>query len=367
MKLVSSRDNLVEAISIVQKAVSTRSTLPILDGILIEAAGSGLKLTGYDLETGIEALVDADVMEEGSIVIPSKVFGEIIRKLPDAEVAITSNERMVIDIESGSSKFSINGISAEGFPTIPVVGNDNKIILNQEILRNMISQTIFAISTDEGRPVLNGSLFESDGKSINVVSIDGFRMALRKKEIGADLPVMKFLIPGKALHEAARILTGKDAEVVIYASANHILFDTGRFRIVSRLINGEFLDYHAIIPNNSSTSMIIDKDAVMNAVERASLIIQKEDRRCPVNLSMPDEETLVIRSSTELGNLREEVKCQITGDLISVDFNHKYIMDALRSIDDDTVKFMFSGANGPSVVVPVEGDEYTYLILPLRK
>ena len=141
MKLVISRDNLVEAISIVQKAVSTRSTLPILDGILIEASSKGVKLTGYDLETGIEALVEADVMEEGSIVIPSKVFGEIIRKLPDEEVAISSNDRMVIDIESGTSKFSINGISAEGFPTIPVVGDDNKIILNQEILRDMISQT----------------------------------------------------------------------------------------------------------------------------------------------------------------------------------------------------------------------------------
>ena len=367
MKLVISRDNLVEAISIVQKAVSTRSTLPILDGILIEASSKGVKLTGYDLETGIEALVEADVMEEGSIVIPSKVFGEIIRKLPDEEVAISSNERMVIDIESGTSKFSINGISAEGFPTIPVVGDDNKIILNQEILRDMISQTIFAISTDEGRPILNGSLFESDGKNINVVSIDGFRMAHRKQEIGEDLPVMKFLIPGKALHEAARILTGKDAEVVIYASTNHILFDTGKFRIVSRLINGEFLDYHAIVPKNSSTTMIVDKNAVLNAVERASLIIQKEDRRCPVNLSMDNEETLVIRSSTELGNLREEVNCQITGELINVDFNHKYIMDALRAIDEDTVKFLFSGANGPSVVAPVEGDGYTYLILPLRK
>ena len=349
MKLVISRDNLVEAISIVQKAVSTRSTLPILDGILIEADSKGVKLTGYDLETGIEALVEADVMEEGSIVIPSKVFGEIIRKLPDEEVAISSNDRMVIDIESGTSKFSINGISAEGFPTIPVVGDDNKIILNQEILRDMISQTIFAISTDEGRPILNGSLFESDGQN------------------GEDLPVMKFLIPGKALHEAARILTGKDAEVVIYASTNHILFDTGKFRIVSRLINGEFLDYHAIVPKNSSTTMIVDKNAVLNAVERASLIIQKEDRRCPVNLSMDNEETLVIRSSTELGNLREEVNCQITGELINVDFNHKYIMDALRAIDEDTVKFLFSGANGPSVVVPVEGDGYTYLILPLRK
>ena len=231
----------------------------------------------------------------------------------------------------------------------------------------MINQTIFAISNDEGRPGLNGSLFESDGKYINLVSIDGYHMALRKKEIGEEIPTMKFLIPGKALHEAARILTGKDAEVVIYASSNHILFDTGKFRIVSRLINSEFMAYQSIIPSNSSTTMIVNKDEVLNAVERASLIIQKEDRRCPVNLSMTDEETLVIRSSTELGNLREEVKCQITGELINVDFNHKYIMDALRSIDDESVKFTLSGANGPSLIIPVEGNEYIYLILPLRK
>ncbi|HPE38563.1 MAG TPA: DNA polymerase III subunit beta [Bacillota bacterium] len=367
MKFLCSRDSLLEAISIVQKAVSTRSTLPILDGILIEVNSDGMKLTGYDLETGIEAVVDADIVDHGSIVIPSKLFGDIIRKLPDDEVSITSDDRLMISIVSGSSNFSVKGLSAEGFPTIPTVGDDYKIILQQGILKDMIRETIFAISEDENRPVLNGSLFECDGTSINMVAIDGFRMALRKMVLGTELPKMRFVVPGKALHEAGRILGGKDAEVVISATANHILFDTGRFRIVSRLINGEYMDYRAILPKNVVTTMIISPSEMLSAIDRASLLIQTEERRNPVSLSMKDNDTLVISSNTELGNLREEVRADINGDNLAIDFNHRYMIDALRCISDEKVKIIFTGANGPAVITPFEGDEFSYLILPLRR
>lgn len=368
MKFMCSRDRLVESISIVQKAVSTRSTLPILDGILIEAlSGEGVKLTGYDLETGIESSLESDVTESGAIVINSRLIGEIVRKLPDDQVTIESNQQLQISIESGSSRFSIKGMSSEGYPKIPTVADAEKISMSQNLLKDMIKQTIFAVSTDESRPTLNGCLFTCDGFAVEMVAIDGFRLALRKQVIGEGLPSMKFIIPGKALHEVGRILTGKDTEVVMYSSLNHILFDTGSVRIVSRLIQGEYMNYKAILPKTSNTTMLVSPMAMLSAIERASLIILSEDRRCPVQLSMPDEETLVINASTELGTLHEEIPVSISGEKIDIDFNPRYFIDALRVIDKDEISIVFNGSNGPCILKPTEGEDFSYLVLPLRR
>ncbi len=368
MKFICSRDRLAEAISTVQKAVSTRSTLPILDGILIEASVSdGVKLTGYDLETGIEFTLESDVTEPGSLVINSRLIGEIVRKLPEDQVSLESNAQLQLSIESGSSVFSIKGMSSESYPKIPVVADEQKITLSQTLLKDMIRQTIFAVSTDESRPTLNGCYFTCDGFSIEMVAIDGFRLALRKQLIGQDLPAMKFIIPGKALHEVGRILGGKEAEVVVYSSSNHILFDTGNVRIVSRLIQGEYMNYKAILPKTSNTTMLVSPSAMLNAIERASLIILSEDRRCPVQLSMPDDETLVIHASTELGTLHEEIPVNITGERIEIDFNPRYFIDALRAIDAEEISILLNGSNGPCVLRPTEGEDFSYLVLPLRR
>ncbi len=368
MKFICSRDRLMEAISTVQKAVSTRSTLPILDGILIEATSTeGVKLTGYDLETGIESQVDSEVTEGGSIVINSRLIGEIVRKLPDDQVSIETNTQMQVSIESGSSVFSIKGMSADGYPKIPVVSDAEKISLPQGLFKEMIRQTIFAVSTDESRPTLNGCFFSCDGFAIEMVAIDGFRLALRKQLLGDNLPVMKFIVPGKALHEVGRILTGKEDEVVVYSSSNHILFDTGRVRIVSRLIQGEYMNYQAILPKSSNTTMVISPALMLNAIERASLIILSEDRRCPVQFTMPNDETLVISASTELGTLREEIPVTITGERVDIDFNPRYFIDALRVIDKEEISIIFNGSNGPCVLRPMEGEDFSYLVLPLRR
>ncbi|NLT11344.1 MAG: DNA polymerase III subunit beta [Clostridiaceae bacterium] len=367
MKFICSRDRLTEAISIVQKAVSTRSTLSILDGILIDVTDKGVQLTGYDLETGIEAQLDADALESGSVVINSKLFGEIVRKLPEEEVIIETDERLLISIISGSSVFSIKGLSAEGYPKIPEVKDAEKIIIMQGILKDMIRQTIFAVSTDESRPTLNGCLFSCDGTNVEMVAIDGFRLALRKQQMGMDLPIMKFIVPGKALHEVGRILGGKDTELIVYSSVNHILFDTGKVRIVSRLIQGEYMNYKSILPKTGETNMTVSPGAMLSAIERASLIILSEDRRCPVQLSMPNDETLVISASTELGTLREEVPVRISGELIDIDFNPRYFIDALRVIDDGDISVQFNGSNGPCIMKPLEEEDFAYLVLPLRR
>jgi len=366
MKFICSRDLVMESISIVQKAVSTRSTLPILDGILIEA-GEDIKLTGYDLETGIECKLKADILEAGSIVINSRMLGDIIKRLPDDIVTIETGSGNTVLIESGNSHFSIKGINSEGYPKIPTVEDYEKIVIPQNCLKEMISQTIFAVSTDESRPVLNGCKIVCGGKSIEMVAIDGFRLALRKTYLEDDVVDVSFIVPGKSLGEAGRIIDNSKKTVEIYKSTNHIMFDNGKVKMVSRLIAGEYMNYKSIIPQTSETTVSVCPKKLLQAIERASLIITSEDRKFPVRLMTSDDETLVITSNTDIGSVKEEVKISHTGNAIDVDFNPRYFIDALKVIDEEEIVISFNGNMGPCVIRPVEGDSFSYLVLPLRR
>lgn len=366
MKIICAKDQFIEAINIVQKAVSTRSTLPILDGILVEADES-VKLTGYDLETGIECNFEADILDKGSIVINSKILGEIIKKLPDDTVKLEVGSSNTVVIESGNSHFSIKGINSEGYPKIPTVEEYEKIIIPQNSFKEMIHQTIFAVSTDESRPVLNGCNIKCMDGSVEMVAIDGFRLALRKKKLEGDIPNVSFIVPGKSLNEAGRITDNTKEPVEIYKSTNHIMFDTGRVKMVSRLIAGEYMNYNSIIPQTAETTIIVSPSVLFNAIERASLIITSDDRKFPVRLMTTDDETLVISSNTDLGSVREEVKISMTGNKIDIDFNPKYFIDALKVIDEDEISISFNGSMGPCVLRPIDSDEFSYLVLPLRR
>lgn len=366
MKIICSRDRLMEAITIVQKAVATRSTMAILDGILIEA-DEVLKLTGYDMEIGIESTVDADIPEKGSIVLQSRMFGDIIRKMPEDILSIESTANQSVQIECGNTHFSIKGMRAEDYPKIPVVEETRKITLRQQLLKEMIHQTIFAVSTDESRPILNGCFFRSEGKTIEMVAIDGFRLALRKCDQDEELPAMKFIIPGKALNEVGRILGTSDATVDVYPSNNNILFDTGKNKIVSRLITGDYMNYKGIIPQTAETTVTVSPKAMMEAIERASLVITTEEKRYPVRLTMTDDDTMIVSANTEIGTVREEISVVMTGNRIDIDFNPKYFMDALKVIDEDEISIVFNGSMGPCVLKPLDSNEFAYLVLPLRR
>lgn len=367
MKFICSRDRLMEAISIVQKSVGVRSPLPILDGVLVEAS-QGVKLTGYDMETSIECLVEADVPVKGGIVINARIFGDIIRKLPDDVVSIETNENLQIQIESASTHFTIKGLRAEDYPKIPEVSDDQQLHVRQSVLKEMIRQTIFAVSTDESRPVLNGCYLVCDGSALEMVAIDGFRLALRRNELGNDLPAMKFIVPGKALGEVGRILNSSgEATVDIYPSQNHIKFDIGSVKLVSRLIQGEYMNYRGIIPQTAETTLTVDPKVILSAIERAVLVITSDDRRFPVRLSMSDDETLVVSANTDVGSLREEISVTTAGNKIDIDFNPKYFLDALKAIDEDEISIIFNGSMGPCVLRPVDSQEFAYLVLPLRR
>jgi DNA polymerase III subunit beta len=307
------------------------------------------------------------VAEAGSIVINARMFGDIVRKLPDDIVTIETGANLSIQIECGSTHFSIKGIRADEYPKIPTVEDAKQLSIKQSLLRNMVHQTLFAVSTDESRPVLNGCYFNCDGKNLELVAIDGFRLALRREEIGENLPAMHFIIPGKALNEVGRILTTSDTPVEIYPSQNHILFNTGKVKLVSRLIQGEYMNYKGIIPQTAETTVTIAPAALLSAIERASLVITTEERRYPVRLTMPDDETLVVSANTEIGTLREEISVAMSGNRIDIDFNPRYFLDALKVIDDEEIAVVFNGSMGPCVLKPQEGQGFAYLVLPLRR
>lgn len=367
MKLICARDRLTEAISVAQKAVATRSPMPILDGILVEAADGVVKLTGYNMEMGIESRFEADIPESGSIVLNSRIFGEIVRKLPGDVLSIESKNGQNVQIECDNVHFTIRGLNAEDYPKIPTVEQERQLAIPQRTLKEMILQTIFAVSTDESRPLLNGCFFRSEGKTLELVAIDGFRLALRRSVFEEELPAMSFIVPGKALMEVGRIIGGDKEEVRIYPSNNQILFVSEQVKIVSRLIQGDYMNYRSILPQTSETTIRVSPAALLGSIERASLVITSEDRRYPVRLSMPDDRTLIIGANTEMGTLREEVVVEMSGNRIDIDFNPRYFMDVLKVVADEEISIIFNGSMGPCVIKPREGDEFAYLVLPLRR
>ena len=365
MKVICSKENLLEGINIVQKAVSTKTTLPILEGILVEA-DEIFKMTGNDLEIGIECYVEADIKEKGSTILNSKMFGDIVRRLPNSEVMIEVKENNAVTIECENSLFEIRGMASEGFPALPEMKKENGIRIKQKTIKEMIKQTIFAVSLDENRPILTGSLFDFYEKKLSLVSIDGYRLALRTLEHDAEFEPGRMVIPGKTLNEISKIIQPTDEDIIIYAAGNQILFEMGNCIMVSRLLEGDYLNYSGIIPNENETRLTVNTKELLACFERASLVITNDERRYPVKLDISDE-MLVITSNTEIGNVREEIRVEMEGKKLEISFNPRYFIEALRVIDNETVNIYFTTSIGPCTIKPVQGNEFAYLVLPIRK
>jgi len=363
MKIICSKEELVSGINIVQKAVSAKTTFPILEGILIEA-GDQFKLTGNDLELGIECFVNADIREQGSIVLNSRMFGEIIKKLPDSEVLIEVKENNNVIIECDNSHFELKGMPSEGYPSLPQIESEQTFTISQKELREMIRQTLFAVSVDENRPIFTGSLIECIDKELTIVSIDGFRMAIRKTVHENDASNFSVVVPGKALNEIVKILQTIDDNVTICSSQNQILFDIGNCRIVSRLLEGEYLNYRSIIPKEYETSVRANTKEMLSSIERASLITLDE-KKYPVKFNISDDK-IIISSNTEIGAVREEVRVDVNGENMTVGFNPRYFIEALRVIEDDEINMFFTTSIGPCTIRPLEGERFVYMILPVK-
>jgi DNA polymerase III subunit beta len=365
MKVICSKENLIEGINIVQKAVSTKTTLPILEGILLEA-GEQFKLTGNDLEIGIECFVEADIKKPGSIVINSRMFGEIVRRLPESEILLEVKENNIVVIECDNSLFEIKGIAATGFPALPSIEKANGLKINQKLIRDMIKQTIFAVSVDENRPILTGSLIEHKNNRLTFISIDGFRLAMRTHVVENNDMDKSVVVPGKTLNEISKIMQPIDEDITVYSTNNQILFDMGKCKVVSRLLEGEYLNYKGILPQDHETKIRIKTKDILASFERASLIITTEERRFPVKLNIYDD-ILVINSNTEVGTVREELKIDMEGSKVDIAFNPRYFIEALRIIEDENIDIYFTSNIGPCTIKPAQGDAFAYLILPIRK
>ena len=363
MKVVCSKENLLEGINIVQKAVSSKTTLPILEGILLEATDQ-LKLTGNDLEIGIESIIEADIRTMGSIVLNSRMFGDIIRRLAESEILIEVKDNNLVIIECENSHFELKGLPSAGYPAIPTIKKENALFINQKLIRDMIKQTIFAVSNDDNRPILTGSFIELKNNFISIVSIDGYRLALRRMVVENNVLEFNVVIPGKTLNEIVKILQPVDKEIIIYNSDNQIMFDMGNCRVVSRLLEGEYLNYKGIIPQDFETKIKVNTKELLSSIERASLLTL-EEKKYPVKFSIKDDK-FVITSNTEIGAVREELTVEMEGNNLEIGFNPRYFIEALKVIESEEINISFTSNIGPCTINPIGDDKYCYLILPLR-
>lgn len=365
MKLICNQKVLASGIGNVQKAISSKSNLPILKGLLLEAYDNKLKLVGTDLEIGIENYIDAQIIEEGSIVLSARILGDIIRKLPDDNVEITvddNNNKTIIKCRQ--SEFTLLGQDSEEYPELPEVEEDYGYAISQDLLKNMIRQTVFATAIDETRPILMGVLMKLEKESINLVALDGYRLALREATMKNDFNG-KAVIPAKTLNEINRLLSEEEGhEVKVYITDKHILFNMANTKVVSRLLEGEFINYKQIIPNDYKSKVTVDTKELLNSIERASLLA-KEGKNNLVKLSVRDE-VLTITSNAEIGNVLESVDIDLEGKDIDIGFNSKYFIDALKIIDSEKIILEFTTNVSPCIIRPTDNNNYTYLILPVR-
>lgn len=365
MHIYCRQDLLLNSINTVLKACSTKTTMPILECILLTAIDNKLTLVGNNLELGIESTIDADVISEGYIALEAKIFSEIIRRMPGEVIEISSDENYMTSIESEKSKFQIAGQSGKDFPALPDVEKVNACMINQVALKEMIRQTIFSVAQDETRPILTGEMLQIKDNSLNMVAVDGYRISYRKLQLSNENEDIEVVIPGKTLGEINKILSSEEEENVnIYFGDKHVLFDLGSSRVVSRLLEGDFLRYEQVFSPDYETKILVDRRNFLMSIERAALI-SREGKKNPIRVEI-DGDKMIITSNAELGTSREELDVVLEGKEIVIAFNPKYLIDALRAIDDDNVYIQFISPLTPCIINPEEGDHYKYLILPIR-
>ena len=368
MKIVCYKDNLLKALNSVIKGVATKTTNPILEGILIQTNDNQIKLTTYDMELGIEYIIDSEVKQQGSTVVNAIMFSEIIRKLPDSEIYITLNENNLLEIECEGALYKLTTMNPDEFPELPKIEVENSIDLEQNMLKNMIKRTIFAVSTEENRQIFTGCLFEVENNKLNVVAVDGFRLALRSIYLPVKVSDFKAVIPVKTLNEINKILSDSFENIKIGIAKNQALFEMENCKIVSRTLDGEFLNYKSVIPNTWETRIKVNKNNLQDSFERISLIsassIEKE-KKYPVKVSV-DIGKIIISCTNQTGEAKEEIFISTEGKNIEVGFNPKYFLDALKAIDDEEVFVEFGTNISPCLVKPIENNEYVYMILPIR-
>ena len=364
MKFVCNKNEISEAIGNVSKAVSSKSPIPALEGIKLKLTGNILELTGYDLELGIKTQLNVKSEEDGEYVINARLFNEIIRKMPADEVCIDINEKMNVKIACGLTEYNVSAISADEYPELPGFDREKSIFISQSILKNMINQTIYAVSVNDNKPILTGELFDiNEDGNFSMVALDGFRLAVRNEKISCD-EKYSFVVPSKALAEAARLLNDDDeSHCEIYTNGRHIIFDISGYLVFSRLLDGEFHNYKSSIPTDFTTEIIIKTKELMDALDRCSLLIS-EKNKSPIRCEFADGQ-LNISCQTAIGKISDELAVDINGSPVTIGFNNRFAIEALKAADTDKVRLQMNGGNRPIKILPMMGNSFTYLLMPV--
>lgn len=363
MKITCDKLKLNEAVLNIQRAVSSKSSVPALEGILIQAKENSVQLCGYDLELGITTYFECETEESGNIVLSAKLLGEIVRRLPAQTVTITTDEKLMTTIQSGETEYSIVGIPPQEYPELPAVGSDSTLKVQNSVLRSMIRQTLFAVAENDAKPIHTGTLFELEQNCLRLISVDGYRLAIREEPINCDLKTT-FVVPGKTLGEVLKLLGNDEDEVELQIDRRHILFSIQNYTVISRLLEGEFLDYRAAIPSECSTELKVSTQNFISSVERVSLLIT--DRlKSPVRCIFGENE-IHISCSTAIGRANDRLDAQITGNSLEMGFNNRFLLDALRNSECDEVRIQLNGPLSPMRILPREGNAFLFLVLPVR-
>lgn len=363
MKFTVNKSEINETVSNIQRAVSTKTSIPALECILFTASENFLELCAYDLELGITTVIPAQVEEPGKAALTAKIFCDIVRKTPADTITVTVDEKNMATIESGYSHFSIIAMPAQEFPELPKISDSTLITLPSNVLKSMIRQTLFAVAESDAKPIHQGSQFHIEDGMLDVVSVDGYRLAKRSEPIDFSED-LSFVVPGKTLGEILKLLKDTDEKVELSAGRRHILFKIENYTVISSLLEGEFLNYKAAIPPDSKTEVVAKTREVMESVERVSLLIT--DRlKSPVRCIFGENEIKMLCTTT-MGRASDQVSAEINGDDIEIGFNNRYLLDALRNTECDEVKIQLGGPLSPMKIVPKEGDSFLFLVLPVR-
>ena len=364
MKLICEGLDLSEAVLKVIKASASKTTNPILEGIKLKACDDSLTLTATDNEITIEKTIPADVKIEGEVVVPGKFFAEFVKKLSNEQIELSLTEKKLLKIKYTDSEGFLQCLNEQEFPTIKTLDNPVKIIIMQNDLRDLINKTIFSVAIDDARPILKGCLFEIAGGEMTSVALDGFRLALVHKRIKSTSADFSFIVPARSLNEISKLLEDNDEDIEIFIQKNYLMISLGSTKVVTRLLDGDFINYRQVIPSNTTSTITINKKQLEDGLERASLLA-KMDKNNLVKFEIRDK-LLTITSQSDIGNVTENITISLEGRDLSIAFNARYVSDCLRNIEDDFIKINFTSPIAPCTITKSENSEYLYLILPVR-
>lgn len=364
MKIKCTKSNLLNGVQIVSKAVPSKTTMSILECILVNASGNEIKLTANDMDLGIETCIEGDIIEKGIIALDAKIFLDIVRKLPDNEVLIETDSSFKTTITCEKAKFNIIGKSGEDFSYLPEIDRSDFITISQFTLKEVIRQTIFSIADNDNNKLMTGELFDIDQNMLKVVALDGHRISIRNIELRQNYNSRKVVVPGKTLNEISKILSGEiEKEVNIFFTEKNIVFEFDKTVVVSRLIEGEYFKIDQMLSSDYETKVIINKKEFLSCIDRATLLIKEGDKK-PVIIRI-DDVSMELKINSTVGSMNEEIDIRKEGKDILIGFNPKFLIDALRVIDDEEITIYLVNPKAPCFIRD-DNNKYTYLVLPVN-